>query len=446
MNITEQFLNRYAKEHNFYLEAARHCAEICEAGIEQNGIKAIVTHRAKRPGRLRDKLLARNKKNPYQSLEDIYRDIVDLAGVRIALYFPGDREEVRKLITNTFDVVSIKEFPSTSKPTYRKRFSGYWATHYRVRLKEDTLPDHHKHYAKALIEIQVASVLMHAWSEVEHDLVYKSFAGPLSAAEYAILDELNGLMLAGEISLEQLQRAVKDRIASSKRRFSNHYELSSYLYFFLKDKHPTLTDEPVMGRADILLRFLQLSGMDTPESIEGYLYQIEPGADTRPLVDQLIDLIISGNSKLYLLYQTAKQEVGARSLYGFQREIKVSDDEEKALGFFISRWIELEQLLRKVAHIRDPKSRKKLWVLSPTNCAGLRVFSDRDQADFGRLQQLRNQLVHGIERPDAGPLVEAGKRIEKLMLDLPDALPEKCRPAIRREVNRLLKIERRRSK
>ena len=66
-----------------------------------------------------------------------------------------------------------------------------------------------KRYCRARIEIQVASVLMHAWSEVEHDLIYKPLQGTLSKEELAILDELNGLVLAGEIALERLQAAGK---------------------------------------------------------------------------------------------------------------------------------------------------------------------------------------------------------------------------------------------
>ena len=42
-----------------------------------------------------------------------------------------------------------KEFPSeASAPTYTKRFSGYWATHYRVQLRESALSDAHKRYAE----------------------------------------------------------------------------------------------------------------------------------------------------------------------------------------------------------------------------------------------------------------------------------------------------------
>lgn len=70
---------------------------------------------------------------------------------------------------------------------------------------------------------------MHAWSEVEHDLDYKPLAGPLSWGEHAILDELNGLVLAGEIALERLQDAGQSRVASAGSSFANHYELASYL-------------------------------------------------------------------------------------------------------------------------------------------------------------------------------------------------------------------------
>jgi len=48
---------------------------------------------------------------------------------------------------------------------------------------------------------------MLAWAEVEHDLVYKPTQGELSEDEYAILDELNTMVLAGEVMLERLQSA-----------------------------------------------------------------------------------------------------------------------------------------------------------------------------------------------------------------------------------------------
>ncbi len=231
MSVTESFLERYTREFDFFREAARICAQKCEAALVQSGIRAIVTYRAKNPERLRDKVGARNKEKKYKRTDQIFKDIVDLAGVRIALYFPGDMEEVERLTQTIMDVEESKRFPDKDvEPAYSKRFSGYSARHYRVKLRSADLSDIDKRYSHALIEIQVASILVHAWAEVEHDLVYKPLSGKLSEDEYAILDELNGLVLAGEIALERLQRAGEQRVRTAKERFSNHYELADYIF------------------------------------------------------------------------------------------------------------------------------------------------------------------------------------------------------------------------
>lgn len=236
MTLIDDFLSQYLREVDYYNRAAQICAQQCEAVLEQNGVRAIVTYRAKRADRLKGKLQNRNKKKRYKTFDDIYDDIPDLAGVRIAIYFPDDRNEVDKLIHANFNDVKSKKFPEKkraikkSKSTYEKRFSGYWANHYRVHLKVDDPSDEKVRYTEARIEIQVASVLMHAWAEVEHDLLYKPLSGKPSEGERAILDELNGIVLAGEIALERLQNAVKVRLDVEEQQFTNHYELAAYIY------------------------------------------------------------------------------------------------------------------------------------------------------------------------------------------------------------------------
>src|SRR5713101_2474344 len=181
MSLLDDFLSRYAREIDFYTEVARLCARQCETRLEQMGIRAIVTFRAKRPDRLREKVNARAAEKNYQRVEEIYDDVVDLAGVRIALYFPGDIIEVENVLNSQFVVRHTKVFPRDSgKPQYEKRFSGYAARHYHVHLASKELLQDQQRYASAHIEIQVASVLVHAWAEVEHDLVYKPLSGRLS--------------------------------------------------------------------------------------------------------------------------------------------------------------------------------------------------------------------------------------------------------------------------
>ena len=174
MDLIQQFIDTYKMKWTFYDAAGRLAAEKLQLALQNAGIRAIVTSRAKNPARLRTKVQRRNsrREEPYQTLEEIYDDIADLSGVRVSLYFPGDRGKVDAIISELFNILEFKQFPEQSKPpTYHKRFSGYWANHYRARMRDEILNESQKKYGSARIEIQVASLIMHAWSEVEHDLI-----------------------------------------------------------------------------------------------------------------------------------------------------------------------------------------------------------------------------------------------------------------------------------
>jgi Region found in RelA / SpoT proteins len=118
-----------------------------------------VTSRAKAVGRLDAKVRQRAPTKQYTSVDAIYDDIVDLAGARVELYFPAERLQVESTIKGLFRVIGEPEnFPKDSTETnkaYKRRFSGYSATHYRVYLRETSLSDAQKRYAEARAEIHV---------------------------------------------------------------------------------------------------------------------------------------------------------------------------------------------------------------------------------------------------------------------------------------------------
>jgi ppGpp synthetase/RelA/SpoT-type nucleotidyltranferase len=153
MGVIEDFIGRYRKEYDFYDQAARLVAQLLEARLQAAGVRAMVTFRAKAVGKLERKVRDRAKRKNYATVENIYTDIPDLAGARVALYFPAQREQVEMVINEIFNVVEKKIFPDMNTPRYEKRFSGYSATHYRVRLREGTLVDSQKRYAEAPVEI-----------------------------------------------------------------------------------------------------------------------------------------------------------------------------------------------------------------------------------------------------------------------------------------------------
>lgn len=209
--VIEAFLKNYKHEVDFYDEVARLVQDKLDQALQDAGIKAVVSSRAKTPDRLRKKLYKRDAKKHYKTFRDIDDDIIDLAGCRVALYMPADRDAVGKLIEKLFvPVRPPKNFPEASKPEEGDTL-GYTATHYLVRLRPETLRKKELRYADTQIEIQVASVLMHAWAEVTHDLLYKPAKGALTPEEKESLSNLNRLVQEGERELEKLQFSFEGR-------------------------------------------------------------------------------------------------------------------------------------------------------------------------------------------------------------------------------------------
>jgi hypothetical protein len=320
------------------------------------------------------------------------------------------------LLTRLFSFVSPrKDFPANGGPARQgARFSGYSASHYRVQLKEDELRESEKRYAAARIEVQVASVLMHAWAEVEHDLVYKPLGGDLSEEEYAILDQLNGLVLAGEIGLESLQRAGDARIGNSRRQFANHYDLATYL-LGRAGSTESISDKPIsesgLGRVDLLFGILVKLGITTPNKLKRYLEALHDNFERRPLADQVIDALLIEDPARYELYGNVRAQrpwLTAQSATG-------QEESYRQVGLFLAKWIELEALLRQKVPAKRPNG-----VAIPFGRDLVRQgLLDEDMAfEFDRLRRVRNNLVHGIETPAPEELEDAVRRIDHILTEI----------------------------
>ena len=374
----------------------------------------MVTSRAKAAARLEAKVRQRAISKNYSSVEDIYTDIVDLSGARVALYFPAERAQVDGMIKSLFVLTEPpKEFPAASSPTYSKRFSGYWATHYRVQLREASLSDPQKRYAEARVEIQVASVLMHAWAEVEHDLVYKPLQGRLSEAEYAILDELNGLVMAGEVALERLQKAGEARVAAGGRAFSNHYDLAAHL---LSATGPLLKGpdaDTALGRVDLLFDLLRRLGLDTPDLLRPYLITLHGDTERRPFAEQIIDQLLAEDEARYKVYEEVRASRPAPGDYGPTFREAMEPDLHEAMGFFLARWIAFERVVReKVARRAGESLSTSVPMFRVLDAFGVLDKETRREVEF--LRRIRNNVVHGVEIPDATGLRQAGEQLQSI--------------------------------
>ncbi|MNF62216.1 GTP pyrophosphokinase YjbM [compost metagenome] len=105
----------------------------------------------------------------YKSIDDI----TDIVGIRITTYFSDELDKVSQLISSEFSVDEENSIDKR-KSLAPDRF-GYMSLHLVVSYKEDRikLPEYSK-FSGVKFEIQIRSILQHAWAEIEHDIGYKS--------------------------------------------------------------------------------------------------------------------------------------------------------------------------------------------------------------------------------------------------------------------------------
>lgn len=425
MAVIDDFVARYAREYDFYEQVARRADALLSADLREAGVRCIVSNRAKSVDRLEAKCRQRDAKrlasglNSYASVEEIIEDIVDLAGIRVALYFPAQRRIVAGAIARRFIVLEPpKKFPEsgTDRRAGNPRFSGYSATHYRVKLQDRDLSDSEKGYATARIEIQVASVFMHGWSEVEHDLVYKPEDEPLSGEEYSLLDQLNGLAISAEIALESLQKANERRVAERSRRLADHYELATHLL----DQPNIANDDPVdssgLGRIDELFDFITVLRKNTPAKLDKYLNALHNNFEARPLADQVIDALLAEDASRYEALRSIQRSSSHSSEAG-------DSDVGSRIGRFLSSWIELEKLEQKLAPPIDFGDR----ILPIGRRLERLELLDLDmRREIDRIRRMRNAVVHGKEAFSPSELNRAAEQLDSLVEEI-------RRRAVRRE-------------
>jgi ppGpp synthetase/RelA/SpoT-type nucleotidyltranferase len=146
-----------------------------------------VRWRAKEADSLRKKLHDRG----LETSTAIESEIKDLAGCRVIFYTNTDVSRLLSsgLVHETFEVVDYKFH-------HPKRDAGselYTSNHFVVKLNADRLAQPgFGQFAGMRCEIQVQTILNHAWSEMAHDTVYK--APELDALGTRALDEIKARM------------------------------------------------------------------------------------------------------------------------------------------------------------------------------------------------------------------------------------------------------------
>lgn len=111
-------------------------------------------------------------RRPGKSYKEPLKELIDLSGVRIIVYYIDDIEKVSNILSKEFNIVETEK--SHLATEYSVDQFGYISLHFVIALKPERarLPEWST-YKDFVTEIQIRTVLQHSWAAVSHALQYK---------------------------------------------------------------------------------------------------------------------------------------------------------------------------------------------------------------------------------------------------------------------------------
>lgn len=297
-------LSEYERDKDLYASLTQKATGLINELIEEERIQIhSISSRFKDKDSLRRKIV--HSEGKYSKLSDI----TDISGIRIITYFEDDVNKVAKIIEKEF---KIDKDNSVDKRVLLDpdRF-GYLSLHYicvfsasRLKLTE------YRRLRGCQFEVQIRSILQHAWAEIEHDLGYKTKLSVPKEIRRRF-SRLAGLLEIADSEFAQLrdtlneyERQVFDRINSTPESVS--IDLISLKAFISQNMDVKTSDEVIAlasGRMfreqeydlNILIRIFDRVGLATISDINS---RIEKHHKSLPLFAEFyIKRLIKGGFK-----------------------------------------------------------------------------------------------------------------------------------------------------
>lgn len=202
--ITKNILHEFDRNQEIYSMWSQKLQLLVKEVLEAKQIQVhSISGRVKDRGSLERKI--ENKPNKYY---ESLADITDVAGVRVITYFADDVDRVANAIKEEFDVdlgASVDKRSQLEPDSF-----GYLSLHYIVSLNSTrTHLAEYKRQDGLKAEIQIRSVLQHAWAEIEHDLGYKT-EGSIPRALRRRFSRLAGLLELGDEEFINVRDQLND--------------------------------------------------------------------------------------------------------------------------------------------------------------------------------------------------------------------------------------------
>ncbi len=212
MNIKDRMiLDDFRKTRYAYVELSEIVYEKLKAITEDSGTLVMgLEHRVKAEKSLEGKLYRSG--DWYQKLEEL----TDLVGARVILYFSDDVDKIGKLVEQAFDIDWT--LSSDKRALLDPDSFGYLSLHYICSLPKDC--GYQAELCNIRFEIQIRSILQHAWAQINHDMGYKSQFG----VPHTVVREFARLAGLLELADEEFVRArdhIGSYIAETREKIKN---------------------------------------------------------------------------------------------------------------------------------------------------------------------------------------------------------------------------------
>ncbi len=155
--------------------------------------------------------------------KDPFNEIEDFCGIRIICYYASDIERIEKIIKKELNVL---ETENKSDSLGLKEFA-YRSVHNVVKINESwTATPNYRNLQNLKAEIQIRTILMHAWAEIEHKLNYKSDA-QVPATFQRKLFRLSAKFEEADEQFEELKNGINHyrknivEVAKNENKFDN---------------------------------------------------------------------------------------------------------------------------------------------------------------------------------------------------------------------------------
>jgi putative GTP pyrophosphokinase len=199
-NAAEQ----YGKKRSKYQEFAQTVRDILADSVKGKSLRVNdIQFRAKEIESFGKKAMTPSDQRPEEpKYKNPLAEITDMAGVRVITFFPRTVLDVCQCIEEEFEVIEKVDHIAASQ---KQEKLGYQSIHYLAKFKANRtkLPEY-KRFDGLVAEIQVRTVMQHAWAEIEHDIRYKSASAiPLEISRRFMT--LAGLLEIADREFEAIQ-------------------------------------------------------------------------------------------------------------------------------------------------------------------------------------------------------------------------------------------------